>query len=355
MSERAVNFHQSPWQGVFYVTGGGASFLAEILNTPGASATVLEVTVPYAYAALTDLLGQEPEQATAALTARQLAMAAFQRAYALGTGQLFGFGLTAALATNREKRGEHRAHWTIQTTTGTFSFNASYSSDRVQEEQQLLEHIWSCIQNTLLQMNVTCDSSVNSQHVNAAADLAPLILGTAYKFSATNTPAQLLLPGSFNPLHEGHKQMLAVAEAQTGLVGALELTVKNADKPSLDFISLQERVNNIGDYPLWLTNASTFSAKSKLFENTVFALGVDTLARIGEVRFYRHRGDLLDQALATFVEQNTRFLVFGRREGDNFVTLKDLKIPHTLAQRCTGIDESTFRQDISSTELRLGL
>ena len=77
MSQRAVILHRSPWQGVFHVTGGGSGLLAELLTTPGASGTVLEAVVPYAPAALADLLGRAPDQACSPATARSLAMSAF--------------------------------------------------------------------------------------------------------------------------------------------------------------------------------------------------------------------------------------------------------------------------------------
>ena len=67
--ERARLLHASPWQGVLHITGGGARLLAELLTTPGASATVLEATVPYAESALAELLGRRPDQACAAPTA----------------------------------------------------------------------------------------------------------------------------------------------------------------------------------------------------------------------------------------------------------------------------------------------
>lgn len=43
---------------------------------------------------------------------------------------------------------------------------------------------------------------------------------------------RVYLPGSFNPLHEGHKQMLAAAVTLAGpdAEGCFELTVRNADK-----------------------------------------------------------------------------------------------------------------------------
>ncbi len=42
---------------------------------------------------------------------------------------------------------------------------------------------------------------------------------------------RLVLPGSFNPLHEGHRGMLAAAsKACGGMEGCFELSVGNADK-----------------------------------------------------------------------------------------------------------------------------
>ena len=37
MSGRAQRLHDTPWQGVFYLTGGGISLLDEMLGTAGAS------------------------------------------------------------------------------------------------------------------------------------------------------------------------------------------------------------------------------------------------------------------------------------------------------------------------------
>ena len=74
MSERARILHSADWQGVFYVTGGGSLLISELLTTPGASASVLEARVPYAAAALADLLGRAPDQACSDSTARAMAI-----------------------------------------------------------------------------------------------------------------------------------------------------------------------------------------------------------------------------------------------------------------------------------------
>ena len=56
--------HESPWYGSFALTGGGVGLAAQLLAVPGASATVADVRVPYAAAALRNLLGGTPDQAS---------------------------------------------------------------------------------------------------------------------------------------------------------------------------------------------------------------------------------------------------------------------------------------------------
>ncbi|MCR9259218.1 MAG: hypothetical protein NXH95_05820 [Pseudomonadaceae bacterium] len=362
MSERATALHSSPWLGTFYVTGGGASFLAETLNTAGASATVLEVVVPYASAAMTELLGRAPEQAASATTARQLAITAYERSEALtrqdpqkaDPNKLFGFGCTASLATNRVKRGAHRAHWAIQTAVDTYTFSADYDGDRDSEEALLREQIWQTIAHCLLDHNTEFDDNLVELHARANPPLRPLLDESPYKHVIGDSDGRLLLPGSFNPLHDGHKQMLSIAEDLTGLEGAFELAVKNADKPSLDYLTMEERIEGMGDTPVWLTNTPNFEGKARLFKGTTFIVGVDTLARIGELRFYRNHVDLLDKAMNTFVEQDIGFVVFGRLIGGTFVTLEQLDIPDILRQHCTGVAQETYRNDTSSTAIRNG-
>lgn len=354
---RAEQLHASDWLGVLHITGGGSPLIAELLATPGASGTILEVVVPYSSQALTDLLGQAPERAASQSTARLLAMAAFERACALDHSANFGLGCTASLGSNREKKGTHRAHWAIQTTTTTYSFNAQFDGDRESEEAALLEYLWASLQHCLLGLHGPLadwqnDANIQYEHHPAPDEWHALIGNAPHVWSSDSHNGRLLLPGSFNPIHQGHKQMLAVAETLTGYSGAYELCVKNADKPSLDYLTIAERVMQFDSHPVWLTNTPTYVEKARQFAGTTFALGVDTLARIVELRFYQDSQALLDQAIATFVDLDTHFLVFGRSNDSAFVTLDDIDIPDALRQLCTEVPESTYRNDASSSQIR---
>ena len=54
-----------------------------------------------------------------------------------------------------------------------------------------------------------------------------------------------------------------------------------------------------------------------------------------------------------FNENNNKFLVFGRKLNEKFITLADIDVPDFIKERFTGFDEQIFRDDISSTSLRL--
>ncbi len=358
MSARATALHETPWRGVFYLTGGGSGLLSEMLSTPGASATVLEAAVPYAAAALAELLDGSPEQAVSAATARQLAATAFHRATILSgadaTAALFGFGATAALATNRTKKGEHRAHWAIQTGSLSAEFSLVFdkaANDRAAEEENLIDAIWQSLQAVLVG-GAQPPQPVQTRMVAARDNFSALLRQAPYKTCVGEHRGQLLLPGSFNPIHDGHRQLLATAEQLTGLEGAYELAVKNADKPSLDYISLEHRLAAITDAPVWLTNTARFSDKAGLFPGATFALGVDTMERVGDVRFYQGHRHLLDAAIDHLAQCQVRFLVFGRVHGKRFVTLEQIELPPALRALCSGVAESTYRNDLSSTAVR---
>lgn len=86
--------------------------LSWLLTVPGASRTVLDARVPYATQALADVLGgSEPATYAAPETARSMAAAAYRAAVQVapyGT-PVVGISCSCALATDRPKRGEHKA------------------------------------------------------------------------------------------------------------------------------------------------------------------------------------------------------------------------------------------------------
>jgi nicotinamide mononucleotide (NMN) deamidase PncC len=353
VSRRAELLHAAPWQGVFYVTGGGSLLLADLLTTPGASATVLEVRVPYAEAALAELLGRQPEQACSARTARALAMAAYQRARDLGSPKPFGLACTASLATRHPKRGAHRAHVALQTDDATYDAHLTCDGDRETEERELADLLWHALAQAL-ELPLEAEPGVRPMvaHTRAQAEWRNLILGEALACATAPHDGRLLMPGAFNPLHEAHRRMLAIAEAKLGRPGAFELSIINVDKPFLDYTEIGARLAQF-DKPVWLTRLPTFLAKARHFRGAWFAVGADTVLRIADPRYYGTPA-ARDAALEALAALGTRLLVFGRVIDGAFRTLDALDLPEGLRAISTGVAESEFRLEVSSTKLRTG-
>ena len=164
-----------------------------------------------------------------------------------------------------------------------------------------------------------------------------------------------LFPGSFDPLHAGHRRLAAVAEAKFGLPVHYELSLTNVDKPDLSAEVWKARAAQFaGVAPLWLTRAPTFEAKSLLFPGALFVVGYDTVLRLLDAKYYADETDRR-RSLEAICERGCRFAVGGRLDGAGaFRTLSDslLSLADGLPPMFDAFGEADFRLDISSTELR---
>ena len=343
--------HGAAPQGVFVVTGGGSGLLSRLLSVPGASATVLEASVPYASRALSDYLGEEPEQWCSAVTARRLAMQAFSRARALG-GE-FGFSITASLATTRPKRGDHRAYFAYQDAAATRVWTSALEKgtrSRAEEEDLVATDALAALASAI---GIAPAPRLPCEEAFGDAGLVELLRGERRLVSRQHFDA--VLPGAFNPLHHGHRGMRAHATARLGRAVAYELCIANVDKPALDYLEINARLAQFQPDEVVVSNAPTFVEKAWALGGPVtFVVGADTIIRIAEPRYYGGHASR-DAALAELEDAGCAFLVYGRVDDDGaFKTLADSSLPPALAALCEGVGEAEFRSDASSTALRMG-
>lgn len=355
--------HATPGRIVLATTGGGSRAIAELAEVPGATRTLLEAIVPYSDAATIDWLGGLPEGFCSPQTTRGMAMAAFRRAcrYDGGDPSLAGIGCTASLATDRPKRGPHRAHVALQTASITATWSLQFEKGRRSraEEERLVSRLLlnavaeACGVQRRLQLDLFDAEQVDTTRAEGLPPWQDLLLGKVESVAQGGTASEAILPGAFNPLHDGHRRMAHIAAEILGEPVALEISILNVDKPPLDYYEMQRRMGQFdADQPVWLTRAATFQEKSKLFHGATFVVGTDTLRRIADPRYYGDDPDVCQAALERIAGRGCRFLVFGRDLGTGFMKLSDLELPEVLRAICQGVPASRFREDVSSSAIR---
>jgi nicotinamide mononucleotide (NMN) deamidase PncC/nicotinic acid mononucleotide adenylyltransferase len=369
--------HGSPLRIVLATTGGGSSAVEGLLAVPGASRTVLEGVVPYSAAALEQFLGAAPEHYCSQETARAMAMAAFQRALTLDVPPsesnavegaqnlaLAGVACTASLATDRPKRGPHRAHLAVQTATATVSQSIELAKGRRTRhgEEKLVGRLMiNLVAQTAglaerLPLSLLPEERLVVSQTVARQEWTHLLLGNlpAVRHGpVTAAGRKAIFPGAFHPRHAGHLQIAELAQRHLGAAVEYEIAMLNVDKPPLDFQEMEARLRQFGPQEtLWFTRAPRFEQKAELFPGATFLVGADTIVRIGDPRYYGGDETARDRAVAHLAERKCRFVVFGRLMEQSFRSLSDLQLPAALAALCEEVPAAEFRADISSTEIR---
>lgn len=135
------------------------------------------------------------------------------------------------------------------------------------------------------------------------------------------------MPGSFNPLHEGHLGMMKIVQQKYKTNETyFAISIKNVEKGEIDKESIFERALQFGSERLIITPHGHFSDMSFYMKNTNFVIGYDTYARLFDENFYENEMELvLSAIILSSYETNTKFFVFGRKDPvtGKFMTVKD--------------------------------
>ena len=362
--------HATPHKAVVAVSGAGTQAVAWLLGVAGASRTILEVLVPYGRQSMNSFLGFEPEQSASAQTAKDMAKSAYRKAKSQleDDSPPVGLACAATIATDRPKRGDHRAYVSAWDQTGNTLYSLNLHKglrDRAGEEElvsNLLVHALMLLSGleSGVDLGLTPGDTIEIERTDHGTPLEQLLSGEAGWVvvrggtqSAEGEAPGGLLPGSFSPLHQGHRGLTDIAGKLAGTEVGYELSVTNVDKPALEEAEILKRLAQFNDdETIVLTRAETFFKKARLFPGRTFVVGWDTAVRLVAPRYYGDDVSEMMVALAEMLAAGTRFLVAGRTDQGTFKTLKDVSVVSGFEGLFQDVTEGQFREDISSTELR---
>ena len=364
--------HENSIPTVIEYAGAGSAALWQLHAVAGSSRTIIEATDRYAPESMHTLLGSLPDQFVSRDTAVAMAWAAYRRACDLRPGPVHnGVGCTATIATDRTKKGNHGCWIALANQHGVTTYGVTLQKglrDRIAEEEMVsaiilraLAHARGIPNEPPLALYPEEQLFVESF---ARTDILSEFLAGTYPcvqhtgdlmYEPVTLRGVTLLSGSYNPVHEGHRALLAAAIASTGKPGYYELSVVNADKPALPYTTILQRSEQfVGEHRLVITRAPRFIDKAALFPDSTFVLGYDTAVRLLDPKYYGPDGVVA--ALRDIAQHGCRFLVVGRTDATGtFRQLGANDIPESCRSLFHLLDEGQFRRDISSSNIRSGL
>ncbi|MDO8622271.1 MAG: adenylyltransferase/cytidyltransferase family protein, partial [bacterium] len=174
--------------------------------------------------------------------------------------------------------------------------------------------------------------------------------GTQGTIGSLNPNHHLLFPGSFDPLHFGHEQMVRHAERMTGKRVVFTMNARHPDKGEIAPRELLRRAEQFRwrSPVLFTQDEPLFIDKARRFPGFGFLIGADVVLGLLNEKYYGSI-EARDAVLQEFRQLGTRFYVVGREVDGAFRTLDDMVIPAEARDLFIPV---SGRWDIASRSLR---
>ncbi len=372
-------------------TGGGSGIQDILWREPGTSSYLVGAAFPYSKEEFDSFIGFKlNDKYCSQKAAVELAMAAYIRAreYCIlnpGKDNPVGLGLSCATSTNRERKGQNQIHVVTANKHGFMTAVITYPSgvgeysrhddgDFVNEvglaaiataigKEKDVKHNY---QFEKLSGNV---KEFSSNYLSLCMkEIPPSLTREQFfehpYFDSNGTKSNvfpgsnlLFMPGSFNPLHDGHRDIAWKTGELINQQCVYMVTADSVHKKALTVSEMLDRVAmtrlerygvyQVGDI-LFTQNDPLFIDKAQKFPGCGFIIGYDTAARMLDPKW----GPEIVPMLHEFRKYKTRFYVCGRIMDGELKTIKDLNYPSYFNDLF--IEVPNTGTEHSSTQIREG-
>ena len=377
-----LNTMSGSHRAVLAITGGGTEAIGSLLRHGNGSNTILEAVVPYHQNAFNEFIKGKPDKYCSIEAARSLAVSAYIRATKLtGSYEVVGVGATSSLKKDESERigRQHQIFVAFQNhyQTGSYAFDIVHEGKTSREEEETFaaHQIINVLitgfgyENTigLLEKNLSCNCHCDV--TTASPGWVDLMQDKRKLFSSMiagdNKINKFIFPGAWNPMHSRHLEIAQKVFQLNHQRIDFELCIRNIDKPPISYYDMkirEEQIRNQVQTEPWagnlhFTTAATFSEKAKLFPGCTFVVGMDTLLRIGDIKYYHNDEKMRFDAIEEIRKANCRFLVFHRVINGVATTEEDtFKVPANLRELTDLVSADILKPcDMSSSSIRKGL
>lgn len=385
MGDMIQRLHDRPEVLVAYVTGAGVGLDNLLWEVAGSSRTILESDLLYSHRAVATAIRGEPKKSVSEDTAIRLAGAAYMRALELvqrdrKSVPVIGLGLTAAVGTDRVRRGADEVFIAVKTENNILVSHAVFDKeefDRLDEGTLcdvlglnlllLATNVASTYPRIVtpdLQRLIEANGNPTLRNIfpQSNTDLVgswfdhPLHLvdGARASIDMLDPSKHILFPGSFAPWTYGHEFVARQVEMETGREVVPWIEAGHPDKHVAGGVDelINRRRQFLGHRDVLITpRVGYYCEKARMFPTFGMAIGVDTVLRILDPKYYGNSPDSIPRVLAEIAEQSTTFYVCGREVDGVFKCLSDIE--HAIPPHYRGMFRPiSGRCDVSSTKIR---
>jgi nicotinic acid mononucleotide adenylyltransferase len=313
-------------------TGGGTSFVGDFLKIPGGSQCIVGGYVPYAIEATNNFVGGKLDKYADANAARRLAVASYEHCLKLKVNEpnCVGVGVACSLVKDKERDGrEHHINIAVHTYNETFGMSVVLKNSKLNraEEEEFVNDLTLFVLANKYCKNIDREWEIIHQMIyldhggeaTTFGEYNRMVGCDLYCDAMEDLEMQetiVIYPGSFFPLHNGHREIYHIAHKITELPVFYELSVTNSYKPSIDYVDLENRYKQFNTVnwlnAVILTKAPRFVDKVNLLKKhfnpkeIIIVVGADTWERVYDAAAHKN-GDI-----KFFEDNNVKFLVFGR-------------------------------------------